>query len=260
MLSKKKEILILIPVRNVGKMIQDTLEQVIASKIAVSSKILIIDNKSEDDTVDKINHYLDKNKIKNEIETVINEKNLGYGGSLKIGLNLANSENFKWTIVIHGDNQTDWEIILNQFHQLIKKNEYEIISTTRFSTNSDVSGYSKIRLMGNLFFKALTKMCTNLKISDPGVAIMAFKTSLIKNFDLNSVHSGYMFHPQLNIVIFERQVKYIEIPMFWQDARQKEPFNLVFYGLKLSKFLLHYGFFYRILKFDSREALIKLRR
>ena len=258
--NQKKEILIVIPVRNVSEMISETLELVNESDAASLSKIIIIDNKSTDSTVDKIKNYLETSTKKNNFETIVNEENLGYGGSLKKGLNMAISEDFKWTIVIHGDNQTDWKLVLNQFVQLIETNEFNIISTTRFSARSDVSKYSKIRIMGNQFFKFLTKLCTNLEISDPGVAIMAFKTSLIKDIDLNKIHEGYMFHPQLNILIFEKHRKFKEIPMHWQDAKQKEPLNLISYGLNLSRFLLKYGFYNKILKFESKEALFKCTR
>jgi glycosyltransferase involved in cell wall biosynthesis len=260
MQNQNKNILIIIPVRNVAEMISETLALVNESDAASKSKVLIIDNKSDDNTVAKITNYIEINSKNNNFETIVNHENLGYGGSLKKGLNKAISENFNWTIVIHGDNQTDWKVILNQFVQLIETNEFDIISTTRFSANSDVSKYSKIRIMGNQFFRILTKWCTNLEISDPGVAIMAFKTSLIKDLDLNKIHEGYMFHPQLNIMIFEKQNKFKEIPMYWQDAKQKESFNLISYGLNLSGFLLKYGFYTKILNLESKEALLRCTR
>jgi glycosyltransferase involved in cell wall biosynthesis len=255
---QKNDVIIIIPVRNVEGMITETLRLVNESDINRTSKILIIDNKSEDRSVDEIKNFVKESSSKLDLEIKVNEQNLGYGGSVKKGLEIAISNKFNWVVIVHGDNQTDWKSILNKFTHLINENNHDVISTTRFSPDSNISRYSKIRILGNKFFIIMTKVCTNLKISDPGVAIMAFKTSLIENFDLETIHDGYMFHPQLNIIIFGSHNRCIEVPMHWQDAKHREPFNLFSYGINLSKFLLKYGFYFKVLKFDSREALFRL--
>jgi hypothetical protein len=160
-------------------------------------------------------------------------------------------------IVIHGDNQTYWKQLLNLFGQVIKTNEFDIILTSRISAHSDLSKNSKIRIMGNQFYKALTKLFTNLEISDPRVAIMAFKTTLIRHIDLNKVQEGYMINSQLNILIFDKDRIFKENLMHWQDSKQKEPFNLFSYGIQLSRFLLKYSFYNKVLKLESKEVLFK---
>jgi outer membrane protein TolC len=65
---------------------------------------------------------------------------------------MAISKDFKWTIVIHGDNQTDWKIVLNQFVQLIETNEFDIISSqqkwfnySNFGVNISLPIFSSFR-------------------------------------------------------------------------------------------------------------------
>jgi glycosyltransferase involved in cell wall biosynthesis len=257
MVDQKKKFIILIPVRNVDDMIVETLNQVKESYIQKNAKIILIDNKSTDNTIAAIENYLKNNASELDCTLIANEQNIGYGGSVKKGLKIAISQKYDWTIIIHGDNQTNWKLVLNQFNHLIQNKQHDIISTTRFSSSSNISDYSKLRVAGNIFFKFLTRMCTNLKISDPGVAIMAFKTRNISEINMSLLNEGYMFHPQLNILIFGANRHYTEIPMSWQDARKREPLNLFKYGINLAKFLIIYGFYYRIKKLEFKEALSK---
>ena len=253
----RQKILVVIPVRNVEEMIEETLEQFNESNLTKKSKIMIIDNKSTDETLTRIDNYLQKKITQIDCEVSVNGKNLGYGGSVKKGLNYSIIQNYEWTIIMHGDNQTNWKLVLNEFDKFIRSNEYDIICTTRFDRESNISRYSKLRIAGNKFFKVLTKLCTNLRISDPGVAIMAFRTEIIKDFNLDLINEGYMFHPQLNILIFGEKNRYVEIPMFWQDATKREPLNLITYGIGLAKFLIKYGYYFKIQKFDFKDALLR---
>jgi glycosyltransferase involved in cell wall biosynthesis len=258
--SIRQKILVVIPVRNVEEMIEETLEQINESNLRNKSKIIIIDNRSTDTTLARIDSYLQKKFPQIDCEVIANEQNIGYGGSVKKGIKLSINQNYEWTVIVHGDNQTNWQLVLNEFDKLIESNHYEIICTTRFDKESNISKYSKLRTAGNRFFKVLTIVCTNLKISDPGVAIMAFKTKIVESFNLDLINEGYMFHPQLNLLIFSGENRYIEIPMLWQDATRREPLNLFAYGIGLEKFLLKYGYYFKIQKLEFKEALLRTNR
>jgi len=246
--------LIIIPVKNMQDVIISTLNQVKKSNLIHKSKILIIDNHSNDMTVQQIVTFFEKHQDIN-FELICNDSDLGYGGSIKLGLRRFKSDNLDWVLIIHSDDQTDWTKVLNHFDDAINESDLNIVVTSRFGNKSDLDRYSKLRKFGNYFFKFMTRLCTDLKISDPGVAIIAIRNSKLLDLNIDKLNDKYHFHPQLNLLIFHNETHYKEIFINWTNASKRENLNLMIYGIQLFTFLLKYGYFYKVKKFRNLEAI-----
>jgi GT2 family glycosyltransferase len=78
---------IVIPVRNVDRMIHKVLYDIIETVKVHKTQILLLDNESNDKTKDKVLEVfqLFEHNRNLSLHYIRNEKNLGYGGSLKKG-------------------------------------------------------------------------------------------------------------------------------------------------------------------------------
>jgi hypothetical protein len=82
---------------------------------------------------------------------------------------------------------------------------------------------------------------TGLNIKDPGAAIGIYSKKVINSLNLKQITNGYMFHPQINIIIFSEFRNHRVIPMNWKDATVKKRFPYIRYGVKLTMYLILYG-------------------
>ena len=105
-------------------------------------EIIIINDKSSDKSKDVVNNYI-RNSDQENIKLINNETNLGYGGSVKVGMKQANNEFIIW---VPGDNAHK-EKELSKILDYVGK--YDVIST--FYTNTQTR---------NKFRQAFTEMYT----------------------------------------------------------------------------------------------------
>ena len=81
-------------------------------------EILIIDDASNDSTLEKIISIRDKYKDY-KITCLSNKVNLGYGGNQKIGYHYAIKGNFDYVVLLHGDGQYAPEKILDMLNRCL---------------------------------------------------------------------------------------------------------------------------------------------
>lgn len=246
------KILIIIPVRNVLasiKVIFDNLDWGLLDDI---HEVLFIDNQSSDGSAEFLKNinskYLNKNVSK--ISLILNETNIGYGGSIKKGFDYGIEKNFSHIFIQHGDNQTDTNSLIKMFLKDLKDNQDALILTTRFN-KGNVDKYNIIRKIGNYYFNSITNLLTGYKLSDPGAAISCIPVKILKDVDYKNLDSNYHFHPQLNLKYFENDIQIIEKGIKWSDSESKSELNLFKYGIKLQLFLINY-FFRRIIRLNKK--------
>ncbi len=125
----QKRILIYIPCYNCEENIIETMAM-IPEECHDQIECLIIDNQSNDQTV---NHVLKEMKAKKypfKVHLIRNKKNYGYAGSQKTAYSLAiNSPNVEYVIMLHGDGQYP-SVLLKQFMAVIN-DDYAIVNGYR---------------------------------------------------------------------------------------------------------------------------------
>ena len=240
--------MILIPVRNCEGMIGPILEDIYPNLELLNATVVLIDNASNDGTLreieDKINQLEKQGKSKFTI--LRNSSNIGYGGSIKKLFNFAVTNHADTIFLIHGDDQSNWYETLQKLKEAFSTQNYDLVICSRFLKSSKIKEYSARRKIGNYFFKFLTNLITGLKMSDPGAAVMVFNSNILSGIEFSQLDSGYMFHPQLNIILFANQLSIKEIPIEWKNATKSEGLNLLNYGTKL---------LYYLVKVSSRKHL-----
>ena len=233
-------ICVVIPVRNVEKMIGKVLHEIIEAINFHKIEILILDNASNDRTKESVYRVfqLFESKENLSLRYILNEMDLGYGGSLKKGLTLAKSSGCQWIMIAHGDDQADWSSITSLILATLKSNKYDLVVTSRFMRGSHIENYSLQRKLGNYFFRMITNNLMKTKMSDPGAAIIAVKSEKLILRWISDLRNDFLFHPGLNIIFFTSDLSISEIPMNWRDASQPGEIKLIKYGFSLMKFII----------------------
>ena len=248
---------VVLPVYNLTAVIGTVLSGLSSETWSRIDRMIVLDNASTDGTADSVQTFIDSNpSIGHRIDLVRNETNLGYGGSVTKGLRLAATSSAQ-VAIMHGDDQADWDTVLTDLYECFTSTaSCDIVLACRFSPKSDTSGYSLARRVGNRFFNRTTSLLTGIRMSDAGTAMILARTELLTDLPLESLHQGYMFHPYLNLLLFDGPgVKTAEVPLTWQDASVDNQFRLIRYGLGLLKVLLLYGLRRRILRRSPVQAL-----
>ena len=108
---------IYIPSYNCKNQITKVLEKIFPHK-ELFNNIFIIDNCSTDGTVD--NARTKQQIYGDKLNILINDKNLGFGGSHKIIFDNVLKKDIGYVLVLHGDDQAD----INDIVPYIKNREY----------------------------------------------------------------------------------------------------------------------------------------
>lgn len=129
-MNNNKNVSIIIPTYNASKYIIQTLESVIVQSFN-DYEIIIVDDCSKDDTVLKINNYL--NKINVNFNLIINEKNLGVAISRNKGISVAKGQ---FIAFLDSDDMWDKDKLDKQI-TFMRENDYIFSYTNQYSINED---------------------------------------------------------------------------------------------------------------------------
>jgi hypothetical protein len=248
---------IVIPVRNVERMIHKVLYDIIESVKVHKIQILLLDNESNDKTKDNVLEVfqLFEHNRNLSLNYIRNDKNLGYGGSLKKGLELAKSSEYQWIMIAHGDDQADWAKTTELILKTLQTSKYDLVVTSRFMDGSIIENYSLQRKLGNYFFRIITNKLCKTRMSDPGAAIIAIKREKLMPRWIDNLRNDYLFHPGLNIIFFTSDLVIKEIPMNWKDASQPGEIKLIKYGISLMKFIVVASIYRNVYKSNWIESV-----
>lgn len=246
---------VILPVYNVEKTIDSVLSDFTPELLANIDEILIIDNCSNDRTRSLIFDQLKTNPLLcPKVSLILNDENYGYGSSIKAGFTHFSRRPVDRIAVLHSDLQVRPSWLLSRFFEALQRNpEVDFVLASRFMSGSDISHYSWKRIAGNHFFNWMTSICTGLKMSDAGAAMIIVRRELIARLPFTDLSNSWYFHPQLNILLYDdKNVRFCEIPLHWEDSESDSSLQLFHYGLTLLKMLCRFGLYRRLLQWEPR--------
>lgn len=172
-----RKILLFIPFYNCEKQIPRVLKQIIEYQ-NLFTHILLVDNRSSDDSLAQAQNFIFKNSMTN-ITVIKNCFNYGLGGSHKVAFKFAVDNDFSHIIVLHGDDQghlKDIAAILDQGNL-----SYDCILGARFHTDSSLEGYSFIRKLGNIVLNTFCSIPCRRQILDMGAGLNLYSTKILSD-------------------------------------------------------------------------------
>lgn len=197
-----KKISIIIPIYNEQSVVIDTIERI---KIVVpDSEIIVINDGSSDDTYKIL-------KTINNIKIINHPYNLGYGASLKDGINMATC---KWIIITDADGTYP----IKDIPKLVKYSDsYDMVVGARTGSKVHIPFF---RRPAKWIIKVLASFLVGKKIPDINSGLRVFQKEKALEF-MNLYPSGFSFTTTITLSFFTNDytIKYIPINYFKRTGK-----------------------------------------
>ena len=203
---------IIIPVKNEEKIIEETLKHFANSWIKeIESEIIIIDDFSDDATLEKIKKFHDQNlNLK-----IIQNKKPGLGSAISMGI----ENSAKQFVAIFMADLSDNVIDLREYYNLIIKHNSDAILGSRFIKGSVVNNYPFSKYILNRIASNIIGLIFFVRYNDFTNAFKIYKKStLLKLFPL--VSDNYNIFLELPLKIISRKYNYKTIPISWNGRKK----------------------------------------
>jgi len=199
---------LLILAYNEEKYIEDTISKYVND----FQKIIVVEDKSKDDTLKKCKELSMTYKNINIIE---NPKNYGAGRSFELGVRYFLKSDSDYLLKIDGDNQFKYEDVL-KIKEICKTEKPDFIKCDRFWEKGIEGNIPLIRYFGNAFASMLLKFLTgNWRINDPLNGLFLISRKGLQEFRLPKLfyRYGYPFYlsTYLSNISFEKEFNTIQI-------------------------------------------------
>lgn len=204
--------LVIIPTYNEKEGIEAIIRAVLDQKLGVD--VLVVDDNSPDGTADLV-----KAMQTNEpgLHLLKRSGKLGLGTAYVAGFKFAIENGYDAVFEMDADFSHD-PLVLPQFLEKIQDNDFVLGS--RYVNGISVVNWPLSRLMLSYFASYYTRIITGMPIKDPTGGFKCFRTSVLKEINLDKVKSnGYSFQIEMNFKAWQKGFKYVEIPIIFVDRR-----------------------------------------
>ncbi|WP_281776978.1 glycosyltransferase family 2 protein [Polynucleobacter sp. KF022] len=230
--------LLVVPTFNCEKQISRVVEQFALCGASVFKEMIIIDNRSEDGTIEVSKAAIER-LAQSKISIYLNDKNFGLGGSHKVAFNYCLSMGYDGIVILHGDDQGRLMDIIPYILDPSFSDDQCLLGA-RFMSNSRVSGYKKIRTIGNIIFNILYTMVTRSRVYDMGSGLNFFSSKVISSFDYKKMPDDLTFNNAFLLALLANQQKIKFFPISWREEDQVSNAKLWSQSLRLLKYLVLY--------------------
>ena len=201
-----KSIAVIIPCYNEGTQI----EKVINSLPQYVDKIVVIDDFSQDNTVDVVQKFSKQNS---KIILLKHDKNQGCGGSLATGYKWARDNRMCIAVRMDGDGQMDPNDLSNIIDPVVF-DEADYAKGNRLFTGKAYRKIPKIRYFGNSILSFLTKIASGYwHIADSQTGYTAINSKALNMLDWDSMYKRYGQPNDLLVMLNVNNMRVKDVPV-----------------------------------------------
>ncbi len=208
---KNPDLTLIFPVYNEENLIQDTLDKSVSylNKLKLNWEIIVVDDGSNDKTVEIVRNYENKNVILLKLD-----ENMGKGAALKKGIQAARGHN---VIFSDADLSVDIKKIKN-FVEALKSTDVAIAS--RRTKGSDIVVHQPFarETMGKVF-TALTKTLMGVNLSDFTCGFKGFRNTAAKDIFSHALINRWAYDAEILFLAHKYGYKIKEIPVVWKNRK-----------------------------------------
>lgn len=181
---KKKTICVVVPAYNE----ESQIGKVITTMPSFVDKIVIVDDKSKDGTVNVVENFKNNN---DKVILIRHQENQGVGGAIASGYKWARDNDFDVAVVMAGDGQMDPDDLENVINPLVK-GEVDFTKGNRLITGEAFKKIPKVRYFGNSILSFLTKIASGYwHIADSQSGYTAINKKALHILNWNSMYKRY---------------------------------------------------------------------
>lgn len=181
---KNKTVCVVVPAYNeanqIGKVIQTMPDYI--------DHVVIVDDVSQDNTVEIVNHY---RETYDKITLLAHDTNLGVGGAIASGYKWARDQNYDMAVVMAGDGQMDPKDLPALLDPVVEKG-YDYSKGNRLVTGEAYKKIPKIRYFGNAFLSLMTKIASGYwHIADSQSGYTVISKKVLHTIDWDTMYKRY---------------------------------------------------------------------
>tara|TARA_X000000950_G_C13674442_1_gene561310 strand:- start:85 stop:798 length:714 start_codon:yes stop_codon:yes gene_type:complete len=197
---------ILIPVRNESESLRDIAEYFSKNLTNIIYEIIIINDFSDDDTLEKARTlFQDKKNFK-----VIDNKKKGLGGAINLGIKEAQGINL---VIMMADRSDDIKDLIN-YNNLMNSGNYDAILGSRFLPESIISEYPFRKLVLNRLFNYFVGLIFFNKYNDYTNAFKIYKKEVLMEIR-PLISESFNIFLEIPLKIISRKYRYKIVPINW---------------------------------------------
>jgi len=200
-------------------------------------KVAVFDNRSKDKTAEVAIECISGLKHRELFSVFRNTVNAGLGGTHKIAFSMAEREKFSHLLILHGDHQAT-PADVPKLLKVAAENAEPTVLGSRFRNLNLLSGFSKIRIAGNLALNVFYSIGGRRMVSDLGSGINLFRLKDIRLSEIQKLDNGFTFNMDLLLYFIKNRVRFIYVPIRWSTTDQISNVNALKVGWKTAKKLI----------------------
>lgn len=251
---------IFVPAYNVEKTLAGVLDK-IPQSVWRNSKILVIDDGSQDGTRKQFDKYVEgfregpaeksqegtieksRNGSAPRLEYFRFEKNSGYGAVVKKGLSEGLSSGAKFIVCLHGDGQYPADLLdqfldhLENFRTVDGHGNESALALLQGSRHA-VTGGAKAgnmplhKRIGGAFLTALENLVFRQKLTDRHSGFILYSADFLRTVELSRLSPSFDIDLELISIADARGFAIGELPIPTVYAEEKSNLNVMTYGLR----------------------------
>lgn len=224
-----KKVFVVMPAYNAARTLQNVYQKI---PRGIVDKVLLIDDGSTDNTVAVAR--------KLGIQTIVHEKNLGYGGNQKTCYAYALKQGASFVIMLHPDGQYEGSDLPSFVHAL-KRGESDLVLGSRFLGRYHGTPFYKsisIRFLTFLF-----NLVLQTKLTEANTGYRGFTREFLETVPFQKNGNGYIFDPQVIIqaVYFGFRISEVSVTKdYLKEASSPNFYQSVRHGIENLQLLLQY--------------------
>ncbi|MBR3134888.1 MAG: glycosyltransferase family 2 protein [Clostridia bacterium] len=250
----KEKILLFIPAYNCEKQIIRVLNQLDEKVFNYINEVIVINNRSTDNTEKVIKKYINEHKEKN-IKLLRNKENYGLGGSHKVAFDYAKKNKYEYIIILHGDDQGRIKDII-PFIENEEYKKHDCLLGARFMKGSQLKGYSKFRTFGNRVYNILFSIVVRKRIYDLGAGLNLYSIRMLEDEFYKKFPDNLMFNYCMILASNYYNHKIEFVPISWREDDQVSNVKMVNQAITVLKMLFKYFINKKFIIKEMREKII----
>lgn len=231
----KEKVIVVMPAYNAGKTLEMTYNEI--NKDIVSD-ILLVDDHSSDDTVEKAKNL--------NIKVIVHPKNMGYGANSKTCYKEALKMGADIVIMLHPDFQY-CPRQLDKMVEVLRRDEADVILGSRILGGGALKGGMPLyKYLSNKLLSFIQNVAYGLNLSDYATGYKAYKRRVLEKIPFHLNSDGFLFDEEVNtqIVHFGFRLAQVPIPTnYFDEASTVNFITGLTYGLgtvwTVFKWLIH---------------------
>jgi dolichol-phosphate mannosyltransferase len=213
-----RRLLAFVPAYNCERQIGRALAQFDDSIAPYVSELIVVENRSQDGTVQAAVNGLRKLK-RCPSRLLQNDENYGLGGSHKVAFNYAIDNGFHDCLVFHGDDQGRLRDVLPHLLEHQRK-PVDCLLGARFMPRSRLVGYSRLRTWGNRAFNLFYSAVARQWLYDLGSGLNLYAVSALSDRFYLKLPDDLTFNYGLILASCARNMDMRFFPIEWREEDQ----------------------------------------